>query len=141
MTALGLALTGVRPAAWLVCAAVAVVLFQTPIINGLTMAVFQSKTAPALQGRVFAIGTTVAYSMIPLAYITAGYLADRVFEPAFRARGALVTAVGQVIGTGQGRGIAFLFILTALLPLLGAAFGFLHPRVRRIEEEMPDVVA
>ncbi len=54
--------------------------------------------------------------------------------------GALADSVGKVIGTGAGRGSAFIFILVGLLVLIASFFAWLHPRVRNIETEIPDVV-
>jgi len=45
-----------------------------------------------------------------------------------------------VIGTGPGRGIGFMFILAGLGTMLMAGIGWLHPRVRRVEEEIPDQI-
>ena len=50
-----------------------------------------------------------------LAFGSAGFLADRLFNPLFYLDGALGSTVGRIIGTGPGRGIGFLFILSGLL--------------------------
>lgn len=41
-----------------------------------------------------------------------GVLADRIFEPMFTADGILADGIGRLIGTGQGRGIGFMLILS-----------------------------
>jgi hypothetical protein len=51
------------------------------VLNGSSRAIWQSKTAPHVQGRVFAVRRMIACASLPLAYLVAGPLADRVFEP------------------------------------------------------------
>ena len=52
---------------------------------------------------------TVAQSMVPIAYILVGPLADNVFEPLMADSGRLATSFGELIGTGPGRGYALFF--------------------------------
>ena len=42
------------------------------------------------------------------------------------------------MGTGPGRGIAFLYVLLATFSLLAIAVVWLYPRTRRVEIELPD---
>lgn len=79
-------------------------------------------------------------SMTPLAYIAAGPLADNVFRPLLVEGGALAGSVGQLIGVGPGRGTGFMFIVVGALSVLVAAAGYLNPRVRNVEDELPDVM-
>ena len=54
------------------------------------------------------------------AFVLAGPLADKVFEPLLRTDGPLAGSVGMVFGTGQGRGTALL--VTAMgIALVGVA--------------------
>ena len=54
------------------------------------------------------------------AFVLAGPLADKVFEPLLRADGPLAGSVGTAFGTGQGRGTALL--VTAMgIALVGVA--------------------
>jgi hypothetical protein len=82
----------------------------------------------------------IAWSVLPLAYLTAGPLADYVFEPLLARGGALASSVGQLIGTGPGRGIAFLFITMGVLTLLMVSIGYMHPRLRLLEDELTDSI-
>lgn len=139
---LGVALIaiGLRPSAWLVTSAFFVCMACAPFINASSQAIWQSKTPPDLQGRVFAIRMMIAWSCMPLGYLLSGPLADRVFEPLLRPGGGLADSVGRIIGTGQGRGIAFLFMLVGILPILVSVWGYLAPRVKFVEQELPDQV-
>jgi hypothetical protein len=115
-------------------------MFTMPIINGSSQAIWQTKVAPDVQGRVFSVRRMIAMSMTPLAYIIAGPLADRVFVPLLLEGGALVNTVGRLIGVGPGRGTGFMFIVIGALSILVSAAGYLNPHVRNVEDELPDVM-
>jgi MFS family permease len=109
-----------------------------PFIIGTLGAILNSKVAPNFQGRVVSLRVTAVTLAFALAYATAGPLADRVFEPLLLPGGALASSVGQVIGTGDGRGMAALFILMGALAI--AAVGLAMPRLRNLDSELPDAV-
>lgn len=137
---LSLVVGGLRPSAVLIAAAGFVFLFAMPLLLGTSQALWQSKVPPDLQGRVFAMRRMVAWSTLPLAYLVAGPLADRVFEPLLAADGALARTLGPWIGVGEGRGIGLLYILLGILVVLTVAIAARFPRLRRLEEELPDAV-
>ena len=141
LVALGLILAGIRPSAPLIAAANFVILFAAPIVNGCSQAIWQSKTPPEIQGRVFALRMMIAWSITPLAYLAAGPLSDKVFEPLLSDRGFLAGSIGQIIGVGKGRGIGLLFIIVGVLAAIVAIAGFLSRRLRLMEDELPDAVA
>ncbi len=129
------------PPHFLIYAAAAFLFFLSiPIINGCSQAIWQSKVAPDVQGRVFAVRRMIAWSSLPLAYATAGPLADFIFEPLFAKGGLLSGNIGQVIGVGPGRGIGFLFMVLGVLSLLATIVGYMYPRLRRVESELPDAL-
>ncbi|HWN40789.1 MAG TPA: MFS transporter [Thermoanaerobaculia bacterium] len=138
--ALILFLSGLRPSATLIAAAAFIFLFCFPIIAGSATAIWQSKIPADLQGRVFAVQRLVAWSTLPLAYLVAGPLADHVFEPLLAPGGRLAGSVGQVIGVGPGRGIALIFMVLGILILGVLAIGYRNPRLRNLEEEIPDAI-
>lgn len=133
-------LLGLRPSLVLIAIAGFGAMFTSPIINASSQAIWQSKVAPDVQGRVFAVRRMIAWSAIPLAYILAGPLADRVFNPLLVEGGALASSVGLVVGVGPGRGTGLLFIVSGLLSILVATGGYVYPRVRRLEDELPDAM-
>jgi MFS transporter, DHA3 family, macrolide efflux protein len=132
---------GLRPNAWILGAAAFLYFCGTPIMNGCSQAIWQSKTAPDVQGRVFATRRMIAWSSLPLAYLIAGPLADYVFEPLLAKGGLLAGSVGQVIGVGTGRGIALLYVILGSAMLLVVMTAFLSPRLRHLEAELPDFVS
>lgn len=133
-----LLLGGLRPSAVLVASAAFVFLFAAPVLDGCSQAIWQTKVPPDLQGRVFAVRRMVAWSTLPLAYLLAGPLADRVFEPLLAPDGPLAGTVGRVLGVGEGRGIGLLFMTLGTMVLAAVAAGFRYPRLRRLESELPD---
>ena len=137
----GLILMGARPSLFAASAGLFVLLLAVPFVNGSNQAIFQAKVEPDVQGRVFAIRRLFAEAGQPLAFVAAVPLADRVFEPLLAADGALAGTVGDVIGTGDGRGVAFLFICLGMVTFGLVALGYASPRLRNVEDEIPDVVA
>jgi DHA3 family macrolide efflux protein-like MFS transporter len=81
----------------------------------------------------------VTQDTTPLAYLTAGPLADQVFEPLMREGGALAnTGLGTLLGTGAGRGIGLIYVLSGVLVNLISGIAYPNPRIRRLEEEVPE---
>ena len=135
---LALSIGGLSPSVPLVAGAAFVFFFCFPIDSASNNAIWQSKVDPNVQGRVFAMRNVVAMASMPVAYLLAGPLADRVFEPLLAPDGILAGSVGRLIGVGEGRGIGLMFILMGALTMVSALGGFLHPRIRLVEEDLPD---
>ena len=134
-----LLLGGLRESAPLVAATAFVFMCGFPIVNACSQAIWQSKVAPDVQGRVFAIRQMVALSAIPLAQLAAGPLSDLVFRPLLVAGGPLADTVGRILGVGPGRGIALLFMALGVFNLLVLWKAWSSPRLRRVEDELPDL--
>ena len=64
------------------------------------------------QGRVWGIIAVLSQLGSVVAYCISGFLADHIFNPLLNKGGFLVPTVGKIIGTGQGRGIGLLFIIS-----------------------------
>ncbi|MEW6405517.1 MAG: MFS transporter, partial [Chloroflexota bacterium] len=124
----------------LIAMAVFAYYFPFPIVNGCDQAIWQSKVPPEVQGRVFAIKRMLAYSMIPLAYLTAGPLSDHVFKPLFTEGSVLASTFGLLWGTGVPRGIGMLIFLMGLSIVVMTLATALNPRVKNLESELPDSV-
>ena len=120
-----------------VAAAVAAAVF-IPILWGSRQAIWQAKVAPEIQGRVFSVDNMMRFSLAPLGYLLAGYLADGVLEPAMMPGGALTDTFGPLVGTGPGAGMAVMFLGTATLGCLMSLSGYLFAAIRNIETDLPD---
>ncbi len=115
--------------------------FVVTIVQSISNAIWQLKVAPEVQGRVFSLRYMLATMITPLAYLAAGPLADQVFEPLMQEGGALAaTVLGTLLGTGPGRGIGLIYVLSGMLVILISLIAYLNPRIRRLEEEVPDAV-
>lgn len=136
----GVMLTGLRPSIPLITIALFLSFFSAPFINGSSQAIWQTKTPPDVQGRVFAVRQMIAWSTLPLGYLSAGLLADRVFDPLLRPDGLLAGSVGRVLGVGPSRGVGLLFVVMGGICVLVSVAGYLYPRLRHIETELPDAV-
>ncbi|MEO0538919.1 MAG: MFS transporter [Cyanobacteria bacterium P01_A01_bin.123] len=84
-----------------------------PLIFSSYTAVWYAEVPPALQGRVFAADHLIGLVIGAAASLIAGPLADYVFEPALQPTGYLAPILGMVLGTGDGTGMALLYVLTA----------------------------
>jgi len=130
---------GLAPWPLLIGLGVAGSYFATPLVEGASQVLWQSKTSPEVLGRVFALRKVTALCSRPVAYVFAGVLDDRVFEPAMAPGGALVGTAGRLLGVGTGRGAAALFCLSGLVMVGVALAGCLYGPLRRIDRELPDV--
>lgn len=112
-----------------------------PMINTSSQAIWQSKVAPDVQGRVFSIRRVIAQCAFPMAVLVAGPLADKVFGPAMMKEGSLAGTFGPLLGTGPGAGLRLMILALALGHVLAAGLVLLNPRVRHVESELPDFAA
>ncbi len=135
------ALIGLRASVNLIIVSGFLATFCVPILSSSNQVIWQKKVAPDVQGRVFSIRRTITLATPLLTYVIAGPLADRVFEPMMAVNGPLAGSLGQVLGTGAGRGIGLLFVCMGLLLALVTAIGCLFPHLRQVEDELPDAVS
>ncbi|QSB16328.1 MFS transporter [Natronosporangium hydrolyticum] len=133
-----LALHGVAPSPWLIAVVAPLFLVTLPLLMGTSMALVQTKVEGEAMGRVIAAVRMAGQAAMPLAYVLAGPLADRVAEPAMADGAPLGDSVGSVIGAGPGRGIALIFWVVGLMLILLAIAGAASSKLRRLEEDLPD---
>jgi MFS family permease len=132
--------TGLRASVALIAVAAFLFAMGSPIINSASQFIWQTKVAPSVQGRVFAVERIIVCSLQPLAYILAGPLADRIFEPLMAENGPLAASIGQVIGVGPGRGVGLMFMAMGVLSVITTVAGYQYPRLRFVENELPDQI-
>ena len=131
---------GFRPSLTLISIGGFIAMLFSPIMNGSSQALWQSKVPPDVQGRVFSVRRMIAWSSQPLGILIAGPLADNVFEPLFMQNGALASTIGKLIGTGAGRGTGFFFILIGLAIVLTTLFAYTYRPLRDVERDIPDAI-
>lgn len=132
--------TGLSTSVALIAVAAFLFAFGSPIINCSSQIIWQRKVAPEVQGRVFAVERMIVSALQPIAYIIAGPLADRVFEPLMAANGKLAGSIGQIIGVGTGRGVGLLFMIMGAISILISIGAYQFPRLRLLEDELPDQI-
>jgi MFS family permease len=141
LAAVGMSITGSTMSLVVIGVGSFTLMFFVPFASALSQAVFQTKVAPDVQGRVFAIRGMIAQSIMPLAFLISGPLADGIFEPLMADNGALAaTFVGMIFGSGAGRGIGLMFVISGLLLTGASVLAYLNPRIRNLEEEIPDAI-
>ncbi len=116
-------------------------MFSVPLLDASSQAIWQSKVAPDVQGRVFAVRRSIAWSSQIIAPLLAAPLAENVFKPAMSPGGALASLVGPIIGVGANRGIGMLISVLGVLSILISVAAFSSSNVRNVELDLPDHVA
>lgn len=71
-----------------------------------------------VQGRAWGLIGVISQLGYVVAFAIAGLLADYLFTPMLLPGGLLASSVGKITGTGEGRGIGFLIIVSGFFVLL-----------------------
>jgi MFS family permease len=132
-------LAGVARNAPTIAASLFLLSFALAFTNAPFWSMLQAKIAPDLQGRVFAAYMQVAMLLQPLAFLMAGPLADRVFEPARRE--PVWQSVAWLVGDRPGAGMGMMFVIAGALILALSLAAYAVPAVRHLEAELPDHAA
>jgi MFS family permease len=121
---------------WLVTVSISSLI--APIMDGSNQAIWQSKVAPDLQGRVFAMRTLIAWFAQPIAPVIGGALAEYVFEPAMQVQSTLSNGFGWLVGYGPGAGMSLLMVFCGVAGICAGLSGYFFPAIRNVETELPD---
>ncbi|BAY10168.1 MFS transporter [Calothrix sp. NIES-2098] len=104
-----------------------------PLNGSSENAIWLAKVPTHVQGRVFATRSLLLQLFSAIAYLIAGPLADRVFEPAMKPNGQLAWLFSNIFGTDRGAGMALLYVICSLFMLLVGVLGFNIRLLRSIE--------
>ena len=115
-------------------------MLSVPIVNATSQAIWLAKVEPDLQGRVSAVRRFIAQGAVPIAYVLVGPLSDRVFEPLMTEDGGLADSVGEIIGTGFGRGYGLFFMVIGIFVVIASVVAWMYPPLRHLESDIPDAV-
>ena len=116
-----IALTGVNKSIFVTGAGIFLFFLALPFMNTSADVLIRKNIPNELQGRVWGIISLLSQTGTVLAYALSGVLADFVFEPLLADNGILADSIGALIGTGTGRGIGFMLILSGIC-IIPAAF-------------------
>lgn len=109
------------------------------LINGSNQAIWQSKVAPDVQGRVFSARRLIAWFTGPITPLIAGPLADVVLEPAMRnPNSALAQTFGGLVGIGPGAGMSLIMLASGIAILITIAIAMQVRVIREAETLLPD---
>ncbi|PZG09193.1 non-ribosomal peptide synthetase/MFS transporter, partial [Nonomuraea aridisoli] len=139
VSGVGMSLTGVA-SPYLPAIGLFTIWFCDSVAEGHWLALVQAKVGLELQGRVLSLFMMTMMLTMPLGYLVMGPLAEHYVQPLLEPGGALAGTVGAVIGTGPGRGLALLVVLSGLLQLAWVIAGWRDRRLRFMEDELPDAV-
>ncbi|MCQ3936351.1 MAG: MFS transporter [Chloroflexi bacterium] len=119
-------------------AGIALSAIVVPLVNGSNQAIWQSKVAPDVQGRVFSARRLIAWLTNPISPIIAGTLADFVLEPQMRTTSSLSQVFGWLVGTGPGAGMGLLIVFSGLIAVMVGMAGYFIPAIHNAETILPD---
>ena len=106
-----------------------------PFMNSCADVLVRVSIPNELQGRIWGLISLITQMGTVAAYIISGVMADYVFEPMFNKNGLLVKNIGMIIGTGKGRGIGFMLILSGMGMLIMAIVIWKNREIREVSEK------
>ncbi|MCK6585691.1 MAG: MFS transporter [Anaerolineales bacterium] len=130
-----LGLTGGLPV-WIAGSIIAAIVI--PLVNGSNQAIWQSKVAPDVQGRVFSARRLIAWFTNPISPIIAGTLADFVLEPQMRTASVFAETFGNLVGTGPGAGMGLIIFFCGVFSVFVGLAGYFIPAIHKAESILPD---
>ena len=110
-----------------------------PFMNSCADVLVRVSVPNELQGRVWGLISLITQMGTVAAYIISGIMADCIFEPMFNKNGILVENIGIIIGTGKGRGIGFMLILSGIGMLIMAIVIWKNGEIREVSEKCVDL--
>jgi MFS transporter, DHA3 family, macrolide efflux protein len=139
---LGLALVigASRPSLLLIGAAAFVFLGSSSILNVCYRNIWQLKVESRMLSRALALQNMLTTSWSPVAYMLAGPLADGLFVPLVGRHHVSSRGLATLVGNGAGRGYALLLMVMGVLILVSVVCGYMYPRLRHLEDELPDAI-
>jgi DHA3 family multidrug efflux protein-like MFS transporter len=128
---LGTALFPLRSSIVLLAVGMTVFLFLMPFAEASEQTVLQRVVPYERQGRVFGFAQSVEQAASPLTAFLISPITQFVVIP-FMTDGAGARAIGGWFGTGPDRGLALVFVVTALIGLLVTVLALLSAPYRRL---------
>ena len=104
-----------------------------PFINTSIEVLIRRNIDNSKQGRVWSIISMVTYLGSIIAFAVAGFLADKIFNPLLEPEGLLSETAGSIIGVGEGRGIALMFIISGLMISIIALLIWKNKKIKELE--------
>lgn len=106
-----------------------------PFLSGNLTAIMRTHVPIHMQGRVFSARDTLQYSTIPLGYFLGGICADHVFEPLMRTASPVQQFLSALVGTGNGSGVAVIFLFSSVIGCAASVLAWRDPRYRPLDAD------
>lgn len=115
ISGVGLIVGSLSPSWVVICAGIFLFTLFIPYVNSLSQTLMQTLVEDKMLGRVDSATSMLCQMMTPISALIAGPLADNVFGPMMRENGILGGSfVGRIMGTGESRGAAVVFLLSGI---------------------------
>jgi MFS family permease len=109
-----MALFGLRENIILICISGFLFFAMLPFANTSLDYLIRINIENSIQGRVWGLIGLISQIGYVIAYVSSGFLADYLFTPLFLEGGLFYKNIVRIIGTGAGRGVGFLIIISGL---------------------------
>lgn len=129
---------GLRPNLWVVGAGAFAMSLALNVMNGIYFTTVQVKVAQRFHGRVFALNTVISWSTLPLGFGVVAPLGSRLFEPLMAHDGLLAGTAGRLLGTGEGRGTAVMYLVFAAVMALIVVVARRTRTLKNFDQEVAD---
>lgn len=106
-----------------------------PFINAGQNVILYKTVPENMQGRIFAVRNALQFSTIPIGILLGGFLADYVFEPLMLTNNAVTAPLHILVGTGNGSGMAVMFLCTGILGCLFSFISYKQKEIRKLGEQ------
>lgn len=133
LNGLFMALAGVSTSLLFTGSSIFLFFLSLPFMNTCADVMVRVSIPNEMQGRVWGMISLLTQSGTVLAYVLCGVLADYIFEPMMEKGGILAGSIGRIIGTGEGRGIGLMLILSGIGMMLAVLITGRNKAVRSIE--------
>lgn len=114
------------------------IMMAAPVAVVCSQTLWQRKVPAHFHGRAFSLRNTIMKAAQPLAFLSAGVLADHVFNPLMQSELAASSWLGAIWGTGEGRGVALMISLFGIISLIMVIIAWCTPTIRRGDIDLPD---
>lgn len=108
----------VQPSIWLLISGMVIWMFCSPFAEASESTVLQKVVPYKQQGRVFGIAQSIESAAMPITALFIGPITEIFFIPWMSEWWRGANLIGSWFGTGQGRGIAVVFILAWVIGLV-----------------------
>lgn len=107
-----------------------------PFLMANTEYIMRTEVPITMQGRVFSARNTLQYACIPIGNLLGGILADDVFEPYMHSNAHWQNYFSILVGTGDGSGIALLYVVLGIVGFLGCCFFRMNKNLNSFDKRL-----